>query len=92
MIAALATLRAQISEGSAALLPWVAAAARYLKTDLSIGEMFELLVAAPAFQPSRVRNVVSTGRVGSIGGKSVVVLDGGAYAMFRDLGRDAILG
>jgi len=92
MIAALATLRDEVAEGSAALLPWVVAAARHLKTDLSIGEMFELLVAAPAFEPDRVRNEVATGRVGSIGGKSVVVLDGGAYAMFRDLGRDAILG
>ena len=92
MIAALATLRDEVAEGSAALLPWVVAAAQHLKTDLSIGEMFELLVAAPAFEPSRVRNEVVTGRVGSIGGKSVVVLDGGAYAMFRDLGRDAILG
>lgn len=92
MIAALATLRDEVAEGSAALLPWVVAAAQHLKTDLSIGEMFELLVAAPAFEPTRVRNVVATGRVSSIGGKSVVVLDGGAYAMFRDLGRDAILG
>ncbi len=92
MIAALATLRNEVAEGSAALLPWVVAAARHLKTDLSIGEMFELLVAAPAFEPARVRNVVATGNVGSIGGKSVVVLDGGAYAMFRDLGRDAMLG
>jgi hypothetical protein len=92
MIAALATLRDEVAEGSAALLPWVVAAAQHLKTDLSIGEMFELLVAAPAFEPDRVRNEVVSGRVGSIGGKSVVILDGGAYAMFRDLGRDAILG
>jgi polyisoprenyl-teichoic acid--peptidoglycan teichoic acid transferase len=92
MIAALATLRDEVADGSAALLPWVIAGAAHLKTDLSIGEMFELLMAAPAFEPTRVRNAVVSGHTGSVGSKSVVFLDGGAYAMFRDLGRDAILG
>jgi LCP family protein required for cell wall assembly len=92
MIAALATLRRQLSNGPAALLPWAIAGARHLVTDLSLAETFELLVAAPAFEPRRVRNVVATGGVGTIAGKSVVVLDGRAYAMFRDLARDAMLG
>jgi polyisoprenyl-teichoic acid--peptidoglycan teichoic acid transferase len=92
MIAALATLRREVADGSAALVPWAIAAARNLVTDLSLAEMFELLVAAPAFEPRRVRNVVASGHVGSIAGRSVVVLDGRAYAMFRDLARDAILG
>lgn len=91
MVAALATLRDQLSRGRWALLPWAVAGAEELKTDLSLSEMFELLVAAPAFDPRRVRNRVVSGRGGSIGGKSVVLLDGGAYAMFRDLARDAIL-
>lgn len=92
MIAALATLRRQLANGPAALLPWAIAGAKNLVTDLSLAETFELLVAAPAFEPRRVRNLVATGGVGSIGGKSVVVLDGRAYAMFRDLARDAMLG
>lgn len=92
MIAALATLRAELSKGPEALLPWAVAGAQFLRTDLSLTEMFELLVAAPAFDPRRVRNRVVTGRVGSVGGRSVVFLDGGAYAMFRDLARDAMLG
>jgi hypothetical protein len=54
--------------------------------------MFELLVAAPAFQPRLVRNAVAGGHGGSIAGKSVVLLDGRAHAMFRDLGRDGMLG
>jgi polyisoprenyl-teichoic acid--peptidoglycan teichoic acid transferase len=92
MIAALATLRREVAEGSAVLLPWALAAARNVVTDLSLTDMFELLVAAPAFEPRRVRNAVVSGRVGSIGGRSVVVLDGRAHAMFRDLARDAMLG
>jgi LCP family protein required for cell wall assembly len=92
MIAALATLRRQLSDGPAALLPWAIAGAKHLVTDLSLAVTFELLVAAPAFEPRRVRNLVATGGVGTIAGKSVVVLDGRAYAMFRDLARDAMLG
>jgi LCP family protein required for cell wall assembly len=92
MIAALATLRREVADGSAALVPWAIAAARNLVTDLSLSDTFELLVAAPAFEPRRVRNAVVSGHVGMIAGKSVVVLDGRAYAMFRDLARDAMLG
>jgi LCP family protein required for cell wall assembly len=92
MIAALATLRREVADGSAALVPWALAAARNVVSDLSVAEMFELLVAAPAFEPRRVRNTVVSGHVGSIAGKSVVVLDGRAYAMFRDLARDGMLG
>jgi LCP family protein required for cell wall assembly len=92
MIAALATLRREVAEGSAEVVPWALAAARNVVTDLSLTEMFELLVAAPAFQPRLVRNAVAGGHGGSIAGKSVVLLDGRAHAMFRDLGRDGMLG
>jgi polyisoprenyl-teichoic acid--peptidoglycan teichoic acid transferase len=92
MIAALATLRREVAEGSAVIVPWALAAARNVVTDLSLTEMFEVLVAAPAFQPRLVRNAVAGGHGGSIAGKSVVVLDGRAHSMFRDLGRDGMLG
>jgi LCP family protein required for cell wall assembly len=92
MIAALATLRREVAEGSAAVVPWALAAARNVVTDLSLTEMFEILVAAPAFQPRLVRNAVAGGHGGSIAGKSVVLLDSRAHAMFRDLGRDGMLG
>jgi LCP family protein required for cell wall assembly len=93
LIAALATLREAVRDrGVAALLPWAVAGARYLHTDLSLVDMFELLLAAPAIDPARVRNEVASGRVGSVGGSSVVFLDGGAYARFRDLARDGLLG
>jgi hypothetical protein len=93
LIAALATLRESVAKrGPAAAFPWVAAGARELHTDLSIGDVLDLLLAAPAFDPSRIRNAVATGRVGSVGGQSVVFLDGGAAARFRDLARDGLLG
>ncbi len=93
LIAALATLREQLRQhGRVALIPWAIAGARYLRTDLSLGDLFELLIAAPAFEPRRIRNEVVTGHTGAVGGRSVVFLDGGAYAQFRDLADDGVLG
>ena len=93
MIAALATLRQRVANGRlAALLPWVLAGGRSLHTDLSLGQIFELLLAAPTFEPSRARNEVASGSGTTIGGLSVVVLGERARALFRDLQGDAVLG
>ena len=92
LVAALATLRRQASRGPAALLPWMIAAARHVHTDLRFDDLFGLALAATAFEPSRVRNEVVSGHTGTIGGKSVVLLDAGAHATFRDLARDGVLG
>ena len=92
LLAALATLRAEVRDGSAPLLRWALAGAEYLKTDLALEDLFELVLAAPTFDPARGRNRVVTGRVATISGKSVVLLDANAGAMFRDLARDGVLG
>jgi LCP family protein required for cell wall assembly len=92
IIAALATLRRQVANGRAALLPWVLAGSRSLVTDLSLSQIFELLLSAPAFEPSRARNEVASGSGTTIGGLSVVVLGERARALFRDLRGDAALG
>ena len=93
IIAALATLRRQVANGRpTALLPWVLAGSRSLQTDLSLSQIFELLLAAPAFQSSRARNEVASGSGTTIGGLSVVVLGERARALFRDLRGDAVLG
>lgn len=93
IIAALATLRRQVAnDRPTALLPWVLAGSRSLQTDLSLSQIFELLLAAPAFQSSRARNEVASGSGRMIGGLSVVVLGERARALFRDLRGDAVLG
>ncbi len=93
MIAALATLREQVAKGRLdALLPWVLAGGRFLQTDLSLGQIFELLLAAPGFEPGRTRNEVASGSGTTIGGLSAVVLGERARALFRDLRADAVLG
>jgi LCP family protein required for cell wall assembly len=93
LIAALATLRERSREiGRAALIPWAIAGARYLHTNLSLTDLFELLLAAPSFDPRRVRNAVLSGHTGGVGGRSVVFLDARAHAQLRDLARDGLLG
>ena len=93
LIAALATLREGYrATGVASLIPWAIAGAEHLHTDLSVMDLFDLLIAAPAFDPGKVRNAIATGHTATIDGKSVVILDAGAYASFRDLARDGVLG
>jgi LCP family protein required for cell wall assembly len=92
IIAALAELKRQIAQGSpSALIPWVVAGGQILRSDLSLSDMFELLLAAQAFDPSKVRNDVASGSGATIGGRSVVVLGERARTLFRDLRGDAIL-
>ena len=93
MIAALATLRQRVGNGHlTALLAWVLAGGRFLQTDLELSQIFELLLAAPGFEPGRARNEVASGSGSTIGGLSVVVLGERARALFRDLRGDAVLG
>ena len=93
IVAALATLRRQVADGRlAALVPWMLAGSRSLQTDLSLAQIFELLLAAPAFEPGRARNEVASGSGATIGGLSVVVLGERARALFRDLRGDAVFG
>ncbi len=92
IIAALAELRRQVAQGSpSALIPWVVAGSQILRTDLGLSDLFELLLAAPAFDPSKVRNDVASGSGTTIGGRSVVVLGERARTLFRDLRVDAVL-
>ena len=92
IIAALAELRRQIAQDSpSALIPWVVAGGQILRTDLGLSDLFELLLAAPAFDPSKVRNDVASGSGATIDGRSVVLLGERARTLFRDLRGNAVL-
>jgi LCP family protein required for cell wall assembly len=92
LVAALATLRADLRGGDLAVLPWILAGARHLETDLDLWQMLKLLLSAPSVDPGAVRVRVVPGRTATIGGRSVVLLAPEARAMFRDLARDGVLG
>ena len=92
MIAAFRELRDDLSRGPTGLVPWAVAGTRYLRTDLSLTDILDLLLSAPAIDPDRIRNRVVSGHGATIGGLSVVLLGADAQATFRDLARDAVLG
>ncbi|MFB3739833.1 MAG: LCP family protein, partial [Candidatus Velamenicoccus archaeovorus] len=91
MVSAMREFRSDLSHDPAALIRWVLAGARYLRTDLDLSEMVELLLSVPSVDAAHVRNDVVPGSGGMVGGQSVIRLGSGAAAMFRDLRQDAVL-
>lgn len=92
IVAALRELRNDVRRNPLTLFRWAMVGSRHLHTDLSLGEMLELLMAGMAIEPGRVRNRVVSGGAGTAGGQSTVRLGPGAGALFRDLRRNGILG
>jgi polyisoprenyl-teichoic acid--peptidoglycan teichoic acid transferase len=90
--AALGELRDDARRDPVTLFRWLAAAGRYLRTDMSLEEMLDLLLASLSIDPAKVPNRVVSGSGASVGGQSVVRLGSSARETFRDLRRDAILG
>ncbi|HXF71593.1 MAG TPA: LCP family protein [Actinomycetota bacterium] len=91
ILAALRGFRADLRRDPRTLLRWALVAARFLRTDLSLREALDLLLAAPTIEPARVRVRVVSGTGTTIGGASVIRLGAEATATFRDLRDDAIL-
>jgi LCP family protein required for cell wall assembly len=92
LVAALRALQEDARRDPLTLYRWVAAGFQHLRTDLGLGEMFDLALAALSIDPSRVRNRVVSGGGGTVGGQSVVRLGAEAQRLFRDLARDGMLG
>ena len=91
LVAALAELRDRLRTDPAAIIPWVVAGAKYVQTDLTVSQMIDLILAAPAIDPDRIVNRVAPGSTATIGGRSVVLLGSAARQMFHDLARHASL-
>jgi LCP family protein required for cell wall assembly len=92
LVAALRELHEDARKDPLTLYRWVAAGFQHLQTNLGLGEMFDLALAALSIDPSRVRNRVVSGGGGTVGGASVVRLGAEAQRLFRDLARDGMLG
>jgi polyisoprenyl-teichoic acid--peptidoglycan teichoic acid transferase len=92
LLAALHRLRQVVARDPARLIPWLVAATRFIKTDLSLSQMTELLLAASTFEPGRIRSAVVFGSGDVVNGADVIRLGPSAFATFRDLRGDAVLG
>jgi LCP family protein required for cell wall assembly len=92
LLATLRALRETIVRDPARLLPWIVSASRFVRTDLSISQMAELLLAASTFEPGRIRDAVVYGSGATVNGQSIVRLGSAAQAVFHDLARNGVLG
>jgi LCP family protein required for cell wall assembly len=92
LLATLQGLRSAFARDPARLLPWIVDAGRFVRTDLSLSQMTELLLAASTFESDRIRNTVVYGSGATVNGQSIVRLGSSAYAVFRDVARDGVLG
>jgi LCP family protein required for cell wall assembly len=82
-------LRAAVSD-EGGIRRWLAVLYRHAEIDAGFEDAARLGSLARAMLPSDVVNVVASGEARTEGGQSVVILDENAFALFRDVGADAI--
>jgi LCP family protein required for cell wall assembly len=92
LLATLQRLRQELAKDPARLVPWIVGAMRFMRTDLTVPQMTQLLLAASTFDPDRVRSVVAYGSGAMVNGQSIVRLGSKAYGIFRDVAHDGVLG
>jgi LCP family protein required for cell wall assembly len=92
IVAAMREFQSDLRKDPLTALRWGLAAARFMKTDLSLTQTMELLLAVPSFARNPVRNEVVYGSGSMVGSSSVIRLGDFANAKFRDLRRDGVLG
>jgi LCP family protein required for cell wall assembly len=91
ILAALSQMRQEVRRDPARLFTWLIAGARYIQTDLTLADLFELALGALAIDPKNVVNVALPGGIGTAGSASIVTLGGEADAVFADLADDGML-
>jgi LCP family protein required for cell wall assembly len=91
MLAALEQFRAQVRKDPLRIFTWLIAGQRYIHTDVSLGELFELALASMTISPDRVTNRAVPGGIGLAGAASIVTLGGEAEAVFDDIADDGLL-
>lgn len=89
IVHALEKLRAETSD-EGGIRRWLEVLYRHARLDMSLGDAVQLGVLARQILPADLRNVVAPGTARTVDGQSVVELDAEAYALFRDIGADAL--
>lgn len=74
----------------ATLFRWVIAGIRHVDTDLSLPEVFDLMLTALSVDPDGVTNCVVPGSYGFAGSASIVLINRAAEGVYRDLARDGV--
>lgn len=91
MQAALGKIRAEVSD-DAGLRKWVDVLLGRVALDIPPDRLLQLAALGRRIDPTRLKNVVAPGRVGTAGKASVVYLTPEASGLFTDLRPDAVIG
>ncbi|HEV3474692.1 MAG TPA: LCP family protein [Actinomycetota bacterium] len=91
MLAALSQFRREVRKDPLRLFTWLIAGKRYIITDLSLVELFDLALATMTINPEKVVNRAVPGGIGLAGAASIVTLGGEADAVFADIADDGVL-
>jgi polyisoprenyl-teichoic acid--peptidoglycan teichoic acid transferase len=91
MVAALEKLRKQVGRRPAVLLQWIQIGVKYIQTDLSLKELFDLALAVTQIDADDVTNLVVPGGTGTAGAASVVFISSAAEEIYVDLADDGIV-
>jgi polyisoprenyl-teichoic acid--peptidoglycan teichoic acid transferase len=90
LLAALAKLRAEFAQDPSTMFRWIAAGSARVTSDLSLDEMFELMLTAQTITTEKVHNLVVPGGAGYAGTASVVFLGSSADRIFTDMRKDGL--
>ncbi len=91
LLAALERLREVFAHDPAQLVSWIALGVKHMQTNLSLGELTRLALAAARTRPSSIKNLVVPATIGTAGAASVVYITPAGFELFRDLKNDGIL-
>ena len=91
ILAGLAKMRGEVADDGG-VARWVEVLLRHAKLDVPLDRLPQLGALARRLDPSRIKNVVAPGKIGSSGGQSVVFLTKAAAGLFEDLRADAVIG
>ena len=92
IVAALDQLQRDVRRDPIRLFTWIVVGMQHLQTDLSLSEVFDLMLTALTIDPDQVTNRVVPGGIGTAGAASVVTLGSEADAVFADIADDGLLG
>lgn len=91
ILSALSQLRQEVRRDPTRLFTWLIAGVKYIQTELTLTDLYQLALATLAIDPKRVVNVPLPGGIGTAGEASIVTLGSEADAVLADLADDGLL-
>lgn len=92
ILSTLEKLQEEYEEDPTVLFQWIAVGSARLQTDLSLAEVFDLMLTGLTIEPGQVENLVVPGSNGFVGDAAVVFLAPGADSIYADMRNDGVVG